>query len=1051
MRHNVVRRLVAPLLLLLSWALPASAQEGRGQVTGTVVHADTKEPMAGVQVYLEGTRHSAVTTQNGRFLILNVEPGIYRIVASNIGYAEAFKDNVRVEAGAPVTVNFEMRAEALSIEGLVVTGVVDPISGIKVPFTVGRISAEDMPVPANTSAAGIIQGKIAGAQVVRAHSPGSGVYIQLRSPTSIYGSNGPLYVVDGVILSNAFDRTTVDIESLDIESVEVIKGAAAASLYGSRANNGVISITTKRGSEIPQGQTRITARSEFGFNQIAKRIPIARHHYFLTNEEGYLVNSSGAVLENPLSGRVTAPDRIMDNPWGPYKTYDNVDRFFKAGQFRGNTFTISQNSSSTNFSLSFNNYQTTGTLEGNDGFERNSFRVNLDHRPRNDLSVRIGAYHMRSFRDNVVGEPFEDLLRFLPDVDLATPGENGIPYKIEPAAPYSSIRNPLYWQWANDNWEKRARTQANIALRYSPIRWLTLDADLGYDRSDRLIQEYRAKGMPLLESNSDGDDPDVDGGINGRYRIYMAQTNSYTASFTATLLNSFGPLTARTYYRGIMEREDQQNLNAIGRQLAVTGTKDLSVSTDRLIDSGIILSRANGHMVATALDYNDKYIADFLIRRDGSSRFGPESRWQTYYRAAVNWRVSQEPWFNVPGVSEFQIRFSRGTAGGRPSYEWQYETYTITEAGLLQKGTLGNRFLRPEKTTENDLTIRTIFDNRISVDLTYVTTKTEDQVLPVALPGPYGFNTQRRNAGTIVGTTYEATIEARLINRNNLSWRTNLVLDRSRNRVERFDRPCYRENMVFYCEGMVMGEFWTTRLHRKPEELLYRHSPEVLSQFQVNDDGLLVWVGEGNTYKDGLSKNLWGTQTTIDGFTYQWGLPFQQTNEIGNPVRVKTGDGNPDLNFGWSNTVRWKRFTFYAHINGQLGGDIYNTTRARMYTRYRHGDVDQYGKPEELKKPIDYYNALYNSGNFVDFFIEDGSYAKLSELSVRYNLRQNQMKGVLRQLGLQNLSLGLIGRNVYTLTRYTGYDPEVGSNFNRRDANPYPPYRTITGEIRVTF
>src|SRR5690606_7598104 len=155
--------------LLLSWALPASAQEGRGQVTGTVINADTKEPLAGVQVYLEGTRHSAVTTQNGRYLILNVEPGIYRVAASNIGYAAAFKDNVRVEAGSPVTVNFEMRTEALSIEGLVVTGVVDPISGIKVPFTVGTIKAEVMPVTANTPAAGSIQGKIAGAPIIRTH------------------------------------------------------------------------------------------------------------------------------------------------------------------------------------------------------------------------------------------------------------------------------------------------------------------------------------------------------------------------------------------------------------------------------------------------------------------------------------------------------------------------------------------------------------------------------------------------------------------------------------------------------------------------------------------------------------------------------------------------------------------------------------------------------------------------------------------------------------------------------------------------------------------
>src|SRR5690606_25293821 len=229
--------------------------------------------------------------------------------------------------------------------------------------------------------------------------------------------------------------------------------------------------------------------------------------------------------------------------------------------------------------------------------------------------------------------------------------------------------------------------------------------------------------------------------------------------------------------------------------------------------------------------------------------------------------------------------------------------------------------------------------------------------VPVALPGPYGFNTQYRNAGTISGNTYEVTLEAQIIQGQNFNWRTSLVVDRSRHRVESFDRPCYRENMVFFCDGMVMGEFWTTRLHRSPEELAYRHDAETRQQFQVNDDGLLVWVGEGNEWTDGLAQDLWGTQTSIDGFTYQWGMPFMQTAPNGNAEYMKTGDGNASFNFGFGNTVRWNRFTIYGLVNGQYGADIYNSTKGRMYTRWRHGDVDQSGKPEEMKKPIDYYRT----------------------------------------------------------------------------------------------
>ncbi len=1006
---------------------------------GVVTSAETGQPLSGVQVYIDDTNHGTITDAQGRYMIVGVEPGIYRVATRSLGSAEAHRDNVQIGSGSAATVDFALSTEALSVEGIVVTGVVDPISGLKVPFTVARVTSENMPVSSSTSGAAMIQGKVAGAQIIRNSSPGSGAYVQLRTPTSIYGSNGPLYVVDGVILSTDFDRTTVDIESLDIESIEVIKGAAATSLYGSRANNGVIEITTKRGNDIAVGTTRITARTEYGINQIGNMVPMATgSHYFLTNEEGYFIDDDGNVLEDPLAGRVVHPSRIMATPWGPNQTYDNVDRFFKPGRFSATTFTLSQNQETTNFNATFSNSGTSGILEGNDGFTRNSLRLNLDHRPRNDLSLQVTGYHMRSQRDRVSGEPFEDLLRFLPDVDLSQPGLNDEPFRIQPGLPFTSTVNPLYNEWANDNWEDRARTTGSVHARYTAQPWLIFDGRLGYDRSDRLLHDYLPKGVKMSESD--------DLGADGRYRLYTGITNNYTANFTTTLLHKFGNLTTRTYYRAIMERGDNRTQNQIGENLAVRNVKDMGVALDRTIASNIVETRANGHMVATALDYSDKYIFDLLVRRDGTSRFGPEARWATYYRAAGNWRMSQEPWFNVPGVSEFQLRYSRGTAGGRPNFAWQYETFNVSDAGLISKGTLGNRFLRPELTTENDFTIRTIFDNRISVDLSYVTSRTEDQIIPVVLPGPYGFNTQRRNAGTISGNTIEATIEAQLIRKQNFNWRMNVVFDRSRHKVESFDRPCYRENMVMYCDDMTMGEFWTTRLHRSPEELAYRHDAEVLREFQVNDDGFVVWVGEGNSWEDGL----WGTTQTIDGFTYSWGTPFMETTEAGNAVYLKTGDGNPEFNIGIANNVRWGDFSFYGLLNGQYGADIYNSTKGRMYTRWRHADVDQSGKPAERQKPIDYYRALYNNGLFTDYFIEDGSYLKLAEFSVRYRVPSGRIAG-LDRLGLSNMTIGLSGRNLFTITNYSGFDPEVGSTFNRRDTNPYPQYRTFTGEIQIAL
>src|SRR5690606_6401725 len=189
MARRLVHPLVAQVLLLLPLAMPVSAQATGGRLTGIVRDAGSGLPVSGVEVRVENTQYTSVPQENGRFLILNVAPGIYRVTATRIGYAASSRDNVRVTAGETAMVDIDLRDQVLTIEEIVVTGVVDPISGVKVPFTVGRVTSEDLPIPPNTSAAGAIQGKIAGAQIIRASSPGSGSYIQLRTPTSLYGSN----------------------------------------------------------------------------------------------------------------------------------------------------------------------------------------------------------------------------------------------------------------------------------------------------------------------------------------------------------------------------------------------------------------------------------------------------------------------------------------------------------------------------------------------------------------------------------------------------------------------------------------------------------------------------------------------------------------------------------------------------------------------------------------------------------------------------------------------------------------------------------------------
>ena len=205
--------------------------------------------------------------------------GTYTLELRRLGYKPLNRGGVVVADNATVTLNLTMAEAGLSLQAFVTTGVVDPATGTRVPFTVGRVTAEDAPVPA-TNALETIQGKIAGVSVVPAGQAGSGTNIVLRSPTSINKSNSPLIVVDGVIQTDAFGASSADLQSMDIESVEVVKGAAAASLYGARAAAGVIQITTRRGSGLADGTTRFSVRSEYGANSLNSPVRWAQSHFY---------------------------------------------------------------------------------------------------------------------------------------------------------------------------------------------------------------------------------------------------------------------------------------------------------------------------------------------------------------------------------------------------------------------------------------------------------------------------------------------------------------------------------------------------------------------------------------------------------------------------------------------------------------------------------------------------------------------------------------------------------------------------------------------------
>lgn len=1030
-----------------AWS-PVDAQQ-TGALVVTVKARNSGELLAGAQVTLTGTRLGGVTDQNGRFLLPAVPAGEHSVHVTYIGYSDLRRQSVSVTAGTTTTLELEMEESVLTLDQLVVTGVTEATSGVRAPFTIGRVSAENIKtVPTTASAIASIQGKVAGASIVRGSGlPGTGVSVLLRTPTSIQGSSSPMFVVDGVILNSGIDGTTVDLESLDIESIEVVKGAAAASLYGSRAASGVVAITTSRGKNLSLDQTRITGRVEFGSSSAPTGVPLLRVHPYLQNEQGQWVNAAGSVV--PRNQRVIAPDNMMTQP---YRTpvYDNIGKFFQPAQFLQSSATLSHRAQNTNFLFGATQYNERGALETVDGFIRNTFRLNLDHRLRSDFSLALSAQHSRHDRDLVYqgssgeGGIFWDLLMFPSDVNLGVRGADGLFAQLPDSTVL--VQNPLWYEQSREFLEKRNRTLASVDARYNPFDFLTIVGNLAYDRSDEHVHAYTPKGTSVsLTSDAES---------NGFLRKDAELGDVLNASLQTNLTWNIGNLSTRTVGRALIERQKNTFFRAEGSDFYVVDLPDLSVAADRTVSSSLSEIRSTGYFLEETLDYAGRYLLTALVRRDGSSLFGANRRWHNYYRIGGSWLLAEEPWFNIEPLSMFKLRYSIGTAGGRPGFAAQYETWSVSNTGAVAKETLGNRDLRPEHTTEQEFGIDMIVRDRYSLQLTYAKQRTEDQIIQLALPAMVGYPNQWYNTGVQSGHTYEATLEAQLVNRPGFTWSSTVVADRSRSRIDEWNRSCFLSGLRNICEGASLGDMWGFRILTSLDDIRAKH-PDAADQFQLNDEGYVVWVGEGADWRQGLSGSpngkLWGTSGTVDGFQYEWGLPIFDTDQDNFQIRQQIGSSDPDLSIGWLNNLFWRGFAFHTAMHAQIGGNTYNGTKQRLYQHERHGDLDQSGKAPELRKTLDYFQRVYNANTNTSHFVEDGGFLKLRALSVQYRFNQDQLNSVGVGRLARGLNLGVNARNIFTITNYSGFDPEVGSVTSRRDTFAYPNTRQLTFTAEITF
>ncbi|MFY0607465.1 MAG: SusC/RagA family TonB-linked outer membrane protein [Cyclobacteriaceae bacterium] len=1023
-------------ILLLSFTfsfvfvLGAMAQR---TVSGNVTD-DTGETVPGINVVLKGTTNGTTTDLDGNYRLSVPEEG-GTLVFSFIGLATQ-----EVEVGARSVIDVAMASDVKQLAEVVVTGVGLATDTRELSVSVAKVSEELLQTVPATDPASALRAKVAGVRVTSTGgSPGAAPEITLRGATSLSGSQAPLIIIDGVISEGSL----ADINAQDIESIEVVKGAAAASIYGSRAANGVVNISTKKGAGLNKGQTRLVIRNEVGQSSLPRTIDVNKSHNRIVGE--------GETLDFSVHQTVQ-PSQISDIPYTEY--YDYQEQIFDPGSFYTNYVQLSGNSETgqTNYSVSYENYHADGVVNLVDGYDRQSFRVNLDNKAFNDkLTLGIRSYYTESSEDRIStggnggdGSVLFDMLRLPPNGDLfADNEENGQPYNWDVDPTSANEINPLYDIHIQDLTNERRRVMTNATVAYEIFDWLKVDGSYTIDNLTTNFEHY----IP----NTYAAGPVTAANRTGYYRLNTSRNEAKNIWANMYATKTFGKMDVGLRLSYLNETEDFYSSDMDGNNFNITGLRDADALVETAdyqidIDSRQEREVAQSFYAVGSMNFDGRYIVDGLIRQESSSLFGGNERTATFFRASGAWRISED--ISIPKVQELKVRASYGTAGNRPPvWNAQYETFSVN--GF--KSTAGNPDLKREIAKEFEVGLNASVFDRLSLEFNYAQVNLEDLIVNTPLPSPTsgGYSSRWDNVGDMQNTVYELGLNVDIIKKKDLTWQAGVVWDRIRNKVTKLEGiPFLRtgpnpndeagKGLIYVEEGGVLGEIWGAKLMTSFDELIEGQNAD---DYVINSDGYLVLASAIGTVNE---------------------APIRALDEEGNQLYTKIGDVNPDFNLGFNTRLTFKGLTVFAVMDWKQGGDVYNQTKQWMMFQDRHGEQDMSKKPAGERKPFGYYaNGIYSQNEPVDYFVEDGTYVKLRELNVSYEFG-DQFWENMNAGWISSVKVGVVGRNLLQFTGYTGYDPEVSrgnpdptannaSSLYAYDGFTYPNMRTFSGYLTLTF
>jgi iron complex outermembrane receptor protein len=993
-----LRYCIAVVLAFLS-TVPLRAQTSTGTVRGRVTDGATLQPLAGVTVSVRS--HSAVSLADGRYLITNVPAGSDSVRARVIGYAPA-AHAIAVAGGDTVAADFAMTAQAIQLSQVVVMGY-----GVKragdVTSSASQVSAKDFNTGSIISPQQLIASKVAGVQVVDNNQPGGGISIRIRGQASISAGSEPLYVVDGVPLGtgsgggiSAGSDPLNFINPNDIESITVLKDAAAAAIYGTNASNGVVLITTKSG----QGRSHV----EYGGSYTSASV--TRLPSMLTAAQ--------------FRAAVTLYDTAGVAQLGAANT-DWLGLVSRTGVGQQHNLAVSGSGANSNYRLSLGILDQNGILRGS-STKRIAVNVAYDQRLYDDrLDLKANLSGARTY-------------------DLFQPG--GVLYNAAQMGPTQPVMDPTsatgFYNWPGNSLTSADnpvevlnsaldhgtlyRSVGNVQAKYdfstvSSLRGLTGTVNLGYDvtYADRVtfypnnihIETKNGTNGSFFETQ-----PNQANTVLETYLDYTPPVSLGPGALDVTAGYSYGQSHAR--FPGLSATQLTTNLltDAGIPQTVIPPQPFLSIAESKLIS---FFGRADYNV-------NDKYLASVSVRRDGSSRFGPGNQWGNFPAASVGWRISQEPFMrSVSLFSDLKLRGSWGKTGNQAFGDYLFVP-SFQACSSTATAQFGNQFVCPFRPSAVDPNIKwestktwdagadfSMLDQRVTGSIDWYTKHTDDLIftVPVAA-GSNLSNFVTTNIGSMKNSGLELDLAARLREGtvSGLSWTANFTAAHNTNQLLSINPKAVGAGSRILTGGIAGGVGSTIQVFEPGQP--------------INSFYVCQQVYSGGKPTESQYKTLSGVDTTGCA-------RGTNTQAFHDPA--------PHWMFGLSSNMNYHHFDLTLTLRAWLGNYVYNNVASNS------GDYRELyagSSPYNLNSSV-LATGFKNQQLLSSYYVENGSFLRMENITVGYGF----------PWAGQQMRLFATIQNAFTITGYSGVDPTAG--LNGIDNNIYPRSRIFTGGLNVQF